>query len=109
MVVVTSRSTVAGAPDDDLKPALAPTPWRVPGAAHAVTVITLDLLPGTNAYCDTYRQAPPILVIDFGPTEVQLSIPGDRITLDDLRLIDLLLEAMAAYRTALIANLGVID
>ena len=81
------------------------SPRRQPGAPHATTVIIVDLLPGANAYTDTYREAPPILVLDTGPTELQLSIPGDRVTLEDLRLVDLLLEATAAYRTALIAHL----
>jgi len=80
-------------------------PWRVPGAPHATTVVLVDLLPGTHAYADTFRSGPPILVIDTGPTEVQLSVPGDRVTLDDLRIIDVLMEAVAAYRTALSAYL----
>jgi len=80
-------------------------PWRVPGSPHATTVVVVELLPGTHAYADTFRDAPPILVIDAGPTEVQLGLPGDRITLDDLRIVDVLVEALAAYRTALMAYL----
>jgi hypothetical protein len=64
-----------------------------------------DLLPGTRAYADTYREAPPILVLDTGPTEVQLAVPGDRVTLEDLDIVDVILEATAAYRTALVAHL----
>jgi hypothetical protein len=82
-----------------------PFPRRAPGAPHATTVLIADLLPGTHAYADTFRDAPPILVIDTGPTELQLAVPGNRITLDDLRIIDVLLEATAAYRTALSAHL----
>lgn len=81
------------------------TPIRVPGVPHATTVLVVDLLPGTHAYADVYRDAPPILVIDTGPTEVQLSVPGTRVTLDDLRILDVLIEAVAAYRTALTAML----
>lgn len=80
-------------------------PRRTPGVPHATTVFITDLLPGTHAYADTFRDAPPILVIDTGPTELQLAVPGDRVTLDDLRIVDLLLEATAAYRTALHAHL----
>lgn len=76
-------------------------PYRVPGAPHATTVLLVDLLPGTRAWADTYRDGPPIFVIDTGPTEVQLSLPGDRLTLDDLRIVDLLMEAVAAFRVAL--------
>jgi hypothetical protein len=82
-----------------------PIPRRVPGAPHATTVIIVDLLPGTRAYTDLHRDSPPILVLDSGPTELQLAIPGDRVTLDDLHIIDTLLEAATAYRTALIAHL----
>jgi hypothetical protein len=81
------------------------SPRRTPGAPHATTVLIAELLPGTHAYADTFRDAPPILVIDTGPTELQLSIPGDRVTLDDLRIIDVLMEATAAYRTAISAHL----
>jgi len=80
-------------------------PWRVPGAPHATTVAVVELLPGSHAYADTFRDAPPILVIDTGPTEIQLGLPGDRVTLDDLRILDVLMEALAAYRTALTAYL----
>lgn len=80
-------------------------PRREHGAPHATTVIMADLLPGTRAYADTYREAPPILVLDTGPTEVQLAVPGDRVTLEDLDIVDVILEATAAYRTALVAHL----
>ncbi|HZN72896.1 MAG TPA: hypothetical protein VFC00_14600 [Micromonosporaceae bacterium] len=76
------------------------TPWRAPGAPHATTVAIVDLLPGTMAYADTFRDAPPILVIDTGPTEIHLGLPGDPITADDLRILDTLVEALAAYRVA---------
>jgi hypothetical protein len=80
-------------------------PRRVPGAPHATTVLLVELLPGTHAYADTYREAPPILVIDTGPTEIQLSLPGERLTLDDLRIVDVMIEALSAYRVTLTAYL----
>ena len=80
-------------------------PRREPGSPHATTVIIADLLPGTHTYTDTYREAPPILVVDTGPTELQLAVPGDRITIEDLGIVDALLEAATAYRTALLAYL----
>jgi hypothetical protein len=80
-------------------------PQRIPGAPHATTVLLVELLPGTYAYADTFREAPPILVIDTGPTEIQLNLPGERLTLDDLRIVDVMIEAMAAYRVALTAYL----
>ena len=82
-----------------------PHPRREPGAPHATTVIMTDLLPGTRAYTDLYREAPPVLVLDTGPTELQLAVPADRVTLEDLAIVDALLEAAAAYRTALLAHL----
>lgn len=82
-----------------------PSPRRDHGAPHATTVITTDLLPGTHCYADTYRQSPPLLVVDTGPTELQLAIPGDRPGIDDLHIIDALLEAAAAYRSALLTHL----
>lgn len=82
-----------------------PSPRREPGAPHAVTVIIADLLPGTHCYTDLYRQAPPILVVDTGPTELQLAIPGDRVSVEDLHIVDALLEAAAAYRAALLTHL----
>jgi hypothetical protein len=63
----------------------------------------VDLLPGSYAYCDIYREAPPVLVIDTGPAEVQFSFPVDRVTLEDLRVIDSNLEGWAAFRTAMLA------
>jgi hypothetical protein len=80
-------------------------PWRVPGAPHATTVLMVDLLPGTYSFCDLYREAPPILVIDAGPTELHLSLPVDRVTVDDLGIIDQLLEGVVAFRSALIGRL----
>lgn len=80
-------------------------PRRQPGSPHATTVVIVDLLPGAQAFTDTYRDAPPILVIDTGPTEVQLSLPGDPVTLDDLRVVDVLHEATVAYRSAVVARL----
>jgi hypothetical protein len=82
-----------------------PKPRREPGVPHATTVIMADLLPGTRAYTDLYREAPPILVVDTGPTEVQLAVPADRVSVEDLAIVDALLEAAAAYRTALLAHL----
>lgn len=81
-------------------------PWRAPGAPHATTIVIVELLPGTHAYADTFRDAPPILVIDTGPTEIQLNVPGNRVTLDDLRILDVLIEAISAYRRALSAHLA---
>ncbi|HZN74511.1 MAG TPA: hypothetical protein VFC00_22820 [Micromonosporaceae bacterium] len=81
-------------------PSAARGPWRAPGAPHATTIAVVDLLPGSHAYADTFRDAPPILVIDTGPTEIHLCLPGERITLDDLRIVDVLIEALAAFRTA---------
>lgn len=85
-----------------------PSPRHQPAHATPVpqpaTVVIVDLLPGTRVHTDTHRDAPPILVIDTGPTELQLSVPGDRVTLDDLRVVDLLREALAAYRAALVAH-----
>jgi hypothetical protein len=69
------------------------------------TVVILDLLPGARAYTDTHRDAPPILVIDTGPTELQLSVPGDRVSPEDLQVIDLLQAAIASYRAVLVAHL----
>jgi hypothetical protein len=72
---------------------------------QATTVVMLDLLPGTRAYCDTFRDAPPILVIDNGPTEVQLSITRTRFTNEDLRLVDVLLDGLSCFRAELVARL----
>jgi hypothetical protein len=80
-------------------------PLRVPGTPHTTTVVTADLLPGTNAYCDIYREAMPLLVIDAGPTEIHLSMPVDRLTIEDLRIVDAILEALAAFRNALLVYL----
>lgn len=71
----------------------------------ASTVVLADLVPGTRAYADTHRGAPPILVIETGATELQLSASGERVTLDDLLAIEAVLEAATAYRTALLAHL----
>jgi hypothetical protein len=78
-----------------------------PGAdvQHASTVLMVDLLRGTRVYCDLFGEAPPILVIDTGSTEVQLTIGVGSITVDDLAVIDSFLEAAAAYRCALLAQL----
>jgi hypothetical protein len=81
------------------------SPVRQPGAPHATTVLIVELLPGTHTYTDIHRDAPPILVVDTGPTELQLSVPGNRVSLDDLHIIDKLMEAAAGYRTALVAHL----
>lgn len=81
------------------------SPRRQPGAPHATTVLIVELLPGAHSYTDLHRDAPPILVVDTGPTELQLSVPGNRVTLDDLHIIDKLMEAAAEYRTALVAHL----
>lgn len=86
-----------------------PSPRRQPAhaspAPQPTTVVIVDLLPGAQIYTDTHRDAPPILVIDTGPTELQLSVPGDRVTLDDLHVVDQLREAIATYRAALVAHL----
>lgn len=85
-----------------------PPPRHEPVARPAaLTVVIVDLSPGTRSYTDTHRDAPPILVIDTGPTELQLSVPGDPVTLDDLRVVDVLREALADYRAALVAHLDV--
>lgn len=75
-------------------------------APAASTVVIVDLVPGSRAYCDLFRGAPPILVIDAGSTEIQFSLPVRPVTLDDLRLVDGLLQAWAAFRTALLRELG---
>jgi len=80
-----------------------PPARRTPSASY--TVVLVDLVPGTRAYADTHAGAPPILVIETGATELQLAASGDRITLDDLRAIDTVLEAVAEYRSALLAYL----
>lgn len=77
-----------------------PKPQRPPGSPCATTVVMSELAPGTHSYVDLYRSAPPILVIDTGPTEVQLSLPGDRCTVEDLWIIDELAEALAKFRQA---------
>lgn len=85
-------------PHRDQPPPSAPVP-------QPTTVVILDLLPGARAYTDTHRDAPPILVIDTGPTELQLSAPGDRVTPEDLHVVDVLWGAIASYRAALMARL----
>ena len=75
-------------------------PWRVPGAVHATAATTADLLPGTTAYCETFRDGPPVLVIDTGPIEMHFSLPGERYSREDLRLLDTIIEAWCAFRTA---------
>ncbi len=84
-----------------------PEPVRRAGSpvSPAATVVLADLVPGTRAYVDTHRGAPPILVIESGATEVQFGASGGRVTLDDLRAIDTVLEAAAVYRAALLAHL----
>jgi hypothetical protein len=72
----------------------------------ASTVVMVDLVPGTRAYCDRYAEAPPILVISTGGTEVQLGIPGRVVTVEDVANIDAILEAGATCRADLIARLG---
>ncbi|HET6212069.1 MAG TPA: hypothetical protein VFE14_04250 [Micromonosporaceae bacterium] len=76
-----------------------------PTFAAAATLVMVDLLPSTRAYCDTRRHAPPILVIDTGSTEIQLTLPADRVTPADIRIVDDIVEALAAQRTALVARL----
>jgi hypothetical protein len=73
---------------------------------QATTVLMVDLLIGTRVYCDTFRDAPPILVIDTGPTELQLSAPAGAVTVEDLAVIDTVLQAAAEYRTAVLTRLG---
>jgi len=81
------------------------SPWRVPGAMHATAVTIADLLPGTHAYCETFRDHSPILVIDTGPIELHFSLPGDRYSRDDLRVLDTIIEAWCAFRTVAQAHL----
>jgi hypothetical protein len=57
------------------------------------------------AYCDIRGEARPILVVDTGSAEIHFSMPIDRITVEDLRIVDLILEALAAFRLALLAYL----
>jgi hypothetical protein len=79
-----------------------------PGLMQVSAVLLVDLLPGTRAYSDTFREAPPILVIVSGGTELQLGVAGQRVTLEDLASIDTILEAAAAFRTDLLALLQAI-
>lgn len=95
-----SASSVAFSASESAEP-----PWRVPGVPFATTVVIADLLPGTRAYTETYRDLVPVLVIDTGPTEIQLSLPADRVALADLEAVDVVLDAMAAYRMALLPHL----
>jgi len=77
-------------------------PLRAPGAPHATTVVIADILAGSHAYCDTYRDGPPILILDLGYTEIQLSIPDTRVTLEDLSIIDAMMAALTEFRAALV-------
>lgn len=86
-------------------PARGAGPRRVPGTAHATSIVVVELLAGTRAYADTSRDAPPVVVIDTGPTELHLGLPGDCYALADLSVLDLLIEALAAYRIAVQAYL----
>lgn len=88
-----------------MSPKRRPAPTRTPGAPFATTVLMVELLPGTRAYADTYRIAPPLLVIDTGPTEIHLALPGDRPCLDDLHILDDVLQAVAKYRASLLVHL----
>jgi hypothetical protein len=82
------------------------SPPRAPGVPHATTVVVADLLAGSSAYCDTCRDGPPILVLDLGYTEIQLSMPDIGVTLDDLSSIDAVMEALAAFRAAVVRGLS---
>ena len=80
-------------------------PRRAPGSPHATTVLLAELLPGSIAYCDTLGDGPPILVIDFGYTELQISIPGDVSYPDQLKFLNDLAETIYQFRRRLVAHL----
>lgn len=69
------------------------------------TQIFLRLAPTATVYVDVYEDAEPILVIDTGPTEVQISPRTEQVTRSDLDLADAFLAAAMEYRAALEALL----
>jgi hypothetical protein len=65
------------------------------------TQIFLRLAPTATIYVDVYDGAEPILVIDTGTTEVQISPPTEQITPSDLALAEAFLAAAIEYRAAI--------
>jgi len=77
----------------------------MPGAPFATTLVTLDLLPESVSYCDYSGDGMPILVVDFGYTEIQIAVPGAVATVEDLALLDRLVDAILELRKQLICFL----
>lgn len=67
-------------------------------------VVLADLLPETGAYCDVWRGRDPILVIQTGPAEIQLSMPGDLSAVEGMRILNMLSEAIEEYKRVLVAS-----
>jgi hypothetical protein len=61
----------------------------------------LRLTPSAKIYVDVYEGAEPILVIDTGTAEFQISPPTEQVTMSDLALAEAFLEAAVAYRAAI--------
>lgn len=72
---------------------------------HATTLVIVELLPGSRAYCEKLSHALPIVVIDCGYTEIHLRVPGGLAGLDDLAIMGEIMSAAADCQTALVAYL----
>lgn len=97
--------------DDAAEPAArrpVPTEVGVPveRQSHAMTVVMVDLLPGTWVYVESAGSAPPVLVVDTGAAEVQLGVPGGPVTAADVAVVIVLVESVRGCRAWVLERLG---